>query len=214
MLKLAAGNAQTVPATAASQMIASLSPGAAEVARLAQSGVGDDVILAYIGQSQGFYNLAAADITVLKNDGVSSQAVTAMLNHDGSLRTRQAASTVSSPVSMPAVAPPSTTTQSAAVTPPTTANTTVVVQSTPPPPQVEVVPVSPVQTICGHPVIGLGTAASGFGLADTGTIHHNPAISGSAGIGVVTDGTIIGLVAIGGNDRSAAFVGQTQPLKL
>ena len=142
LLKLGAGNAQTVPATAASQMI-SLSPGAAEVARLAQSGVGDDVILAYIGQSQGFYNLAAADIAVLKNDGVSSPAMTAMLNHDGSLRTRQAASTVSPPVSMPAVAPPPTTTQSAAVAPPATANATVVVQSAPPPPQVEVVPVSP-----------------------------------------------------------------------
>jgi hypothetical protein len=151
MFQLLAGNAETPPTTATSQANAPpiLSPGATEVAKLAQSGVGDGVIRAYIGQSQSYYNLSATDITALKNVGVSSQAVTAMLNHDGSLRTQQQAPSTSPLTAGATPASPQTTVaQSDAVgamptANPTSANPTVVVQSTPPTPRVEVIPVSP-----------------------------------------------------------------------
>jgi hypothetical protein len=116
-----------------------LSPGGAEVVQLAQSGVGDDVILGFISHSQVYYNLTAADIVALKNSGVSPKAVTAMLNHDVTLHNQQLASN----------ARPVTTTESTdSATPPTASSpaaaTTVVV--TPPPmpaPQIEVIPVCP-----------------------------------------------------------------------
>src|SRR4030095_11532668 len=107
MLPLLTGSSQTAnPATEPTANAPSnLSPGAAEVAKLVQSGVSDDVVRAFIGQSQSYYNLAPADIVSLKNAGVSSQAVTAMLNHDSALRTQQqssspAAETTASPQTM------------------------------------------------------------------------------------------------------------------
>jgi hypothetical protein len=147
MLPPLTGFSQTTNPPTASQASApsNLSSGATDVAKLAQSGVSDDVIRAFIAQSQSYYNLSAADIAALKNAGVSSQAVTTMLNHDGALRTQQ-------PSPSPAASTPSppqiATTQSdmASSSPtanPAVANTTVVVQSTPPPPEVEVVPISP-----------------------------------------------------------------------
>ena len=59
-----------------------LSPGAAEVVRLAGSGVGDDVVLAYIQSSQATFNLTADDVLYLKDIGVSPQVTSAMLSHD------------------------------------------------------------------------------------------------------------------------------------
>jgi hypothetical protein len=67
----------------------SLSPGAAEVVRLSESGVGEDVITAYIQGSQSLFNLSADDILYLKDVGLTSPVVTAMLSHDTSLRNRQ-----------------------------------------------------------------------------------------------------------------------------
>src|SRR6266436_9151558 len=61
---------------------ANLSPGAAEVVRLAQSGVTEDVVLAYIQNSQSTFNLAADDVVYLRDVGLSSPVITAMLNHD------------------------------------------------------------------------------------------------------------------------------------
>jgi hypothetical protein len=72
---------QTTPAS-------SLPPAVSDVVRLAQSGVGDDVVIAYIKNSQVPYNLSANDVLALKNDGFSSQVITAMLNHDQTLRTQ------------------------------------------------------------------------------------------------------------------------------
>jgi hypothetical protein len=63
-----------------------LSPAAAEVVRLGESGVGEDVITAYVQGSQSTYNLSADDILYLKDVGLSSQVVTAMIAHDSSLR--------------------------------------------------------------------------------------------------------------------------------
>ena len=64
----------------------SLSPGAAEVVRLAGSGVGDDVVIAYIQNSQAPFNLSADDVLYLKDIGLSAEVTSAMLTHDGTLR--------------------------------------------------------------------------------------------------------------------------------
>ncbi len=61
-------------------------PGVAEVIRLAESGVGDDVVVAYIQNSQVTFNLSADDVLYLRDIGLSSPAITAMLNHDRTLR--------------------------------------------------------------------------------------------------------------------------------
>jgi hypothetical protein len=116
-----------------------------EVVKLAQSGVGDQVVLAFIEQSNSYYNLSGADITALKITGVSSQVLTAMLNHDSALRAQAQSS---SPVAATVVTPQPTVTQPGAVSATaivsqTPTATTVVTQSEPPPPQVEFVPVSP-----------------------------------------------------------------------
>jgi hypothetical protein len=144
MLPLLAGFSQTVNPSTTPQANAPLPSSADEVVRLAQSAVGDQVVLAFIGQSQSYYNLSGADIAALKNAGISSQVLTAMLNHDSALRAQAQSS---SPVAATAVAPqptvtPSGTVSATAITSQTPA-TTVVTQSEPPPPQVEVVPISP-----------------------------------------------------------------------
>src|SRR5437879_11578044 len=88
MLPLIAGFCQTVNPSTAPQANApaTLPSSADEVVRLAQSGVGDQEVLAFIGQSQSYYNLSGADIMALKNTGVSSQVLTVMLDHDSGLR--------------------------------------------------------------------------------------------------------------------------------
>src|SRR3989442_15353653 len=59
-----------------------ISPSVAEVVRLAESGVGEDVILAFIQNSKSTYNLSADDVLYLKDVGLTSPVITAMLNHD------------------------------------------------------------------------------------------------------------------------------------
>ena len=65
---------------------ASLSPNAAEVVKLAGSGVGEDVVLAYIQNSQLAFNLSADAVLYLRDVGVSQAIITGMLNHDNGLR--------------------------------------------------------------------------------------------------------------------------------
>jgi len=144
MLPLVAGFSQAVNPATAPQANAPLPSSADEVVRLAQSGVDDQVVLAFIEQSHSYYSLSGADITALKNAGVSSQVLTAMLNHDATLHAQAQSS---SPVAATAVAPQPALTQPGAVSATAIASqtptTTVVTQSEPPPPQVEVVPISP-----------------------------------------------------------------------
>ena len=54
--------------------------------RLAGSGVGDDVVLAYIQNSQAPFNLSADNVLYLKDVGLSPQVTSAMLSHDSTLR--------------------------------------------------------------------------------------------------------------------------------
>ena len=84
----------------------SLSEAASEVVKLASAGTSDDVILAYIQNVQSPFALSAANVIYLKDLGVSSQVVAAMLNRDQALRTQ-----TPSPYAPTAVAPtPDTTT--------------------------------------------------------------------------------------------------------
>jgi len=146
MTPLLAGFSQTVnPSTTSGAKAPAILPSSAdEVVRLAQSGVGDPVVLAFIGQSHSFYNLSGADITALNNAGVSSQILTAMLNHDSALRAQEQSP---SPAAATIVAPQPTVTQpgalSATAIPNQTPATPVITRSEPPPPLVEVIPVSP-----------------------------------------------------------------------
>src|SRR5580765_108502 len=62
-----------------------LSPSAAGVLKLSGANMGDEVILAYIKNCQSPFNLSANAILRLKEAGVTSPVITAMLTHDGSL---------------------------------------------------------------------------------------------------------------------------------
>src|SRR5690242_19828257 len=48
-----------------------ISPAAAEVVRLAESGLGDEVVSSYVTNSQTAFNLTADDIVYLKDVGIS-----------------------------------------------------------------------------------------------------------------------------------------------
>ncbi|MEY2429028.1 MAG: hypothetical protein QOJ40_1913 [Verrucomicrobiota bacterium] len=83
-----------------------LSPGVSEAIRLAESGVGDDVVVAYIQNSQATFNLSADHVLYLKDLGLSSAVVTAMLNHDSGFRTQtQPYPPATQPPPQPEVAP-------------------------------------------------------------------------------------------------------------
>lgn len=111
---------------------------ATEVAKLTRAGTGDDVILAYVKNSQSSFNLTADDIVSLKNEGVSAPVLTAMIHHDSALRKAQAAAATPVPVApvTPNVAPA----PAAAVAPVVAPS---VVPPAPPAPRVEVITVAP-----------------------------------------------------------------------
>ncbi|HEY5481415.1 MAG TPA: DUF6600 domain-containing protein [Verrucomicrobiae bacterium] len=94
------------PAQAQAAVPVNLSPGAAEVARLAGSGVGDDVVLAYIQNSQAPFTLSADDVLYLNDIGLSPQVTSAMLSHDNALRgqPQQYAPAAPAPAAPPPVA--------------------------------------------------------------------------------------------------------------
>src|SRR6185295_7197444 len=59
----------------------------AQVARLAESGVGDDVVLTFVKNLPEAFRPSADDIVYLKNKGVSSAVISAILSHDATLNT-------------------------------------------------------------------------------------------------------------------------------
>lgn len=85
-----------------------LSPGAAEVARLAQAGTGEDVMLAYVQNAGAPFALNSDQIVYLRNNGVSSAVLTAMINRDAALGQGYAAAPapVAPPPAAPAEPPP------------------------------------------------------------------------------------------------------------
>ena len=74
---------QRIPPSARPESV-TLTPGLSEVVKLAQAGVGEEVILAYVEKYSGDFNLGADQILYLNDLGVSSTVVTSMLKHDGS----------------------------------------------------------------------------------------------------------------------------------
>jgi len=65
---------------------AHLGPAAAEVMKLSNARVGEDVIQAYVKNCQAPFHLSADGILRLKEAGVTSPVIAAMLTHDSDLR--------------------------------------------------------------------------------------------------------------------------------
>ncbi len=63
-----------------------ITPTVQQVVKLAQSGVGDDVIIAYIDNSRYTFNLTPDNIVYLHTAGISSPAIAAMIRHDSGLQ--------------------------------------------------------------------------------------------------------------------------------
>lgn len=59
-----------------------LSPGAAEIAKLAQAGLGEDVMMAYVSNVNSTFNLGSDQILYLNDLGVSGTVVKAMIQRD------------------------------------------------------------------------------------------------------------------------------------
>jgi hypothetical protein len=89
----------------------------AEVIRLADSGVEEGVLLAYVTNSTSTFNLGSEEIIYLKDIGVSASVVTAMIQHDQALKelaAAQAAAATPAPESTPTASePPAVETQPA-----------------------------------------------------------------------------------------------------
>ncbi len=62
-----------------------LSPGASEIAKLAQAGLGEDVMLAYVGNVNSGFSLGSDQIVYLNDLGVSGTVVKAMIQRDAEL---------------------------------------------------------------------------------------------------------------------------------
>src|SRR5215218_1481495 len=73
---------ERIPASVQAQTVAT-SPGLAEVVKLAQAGVGEEVILAYIDKYSGQFQVGSEQILYLNDLGISTAVMTAMLKHDG-----------------------------------------------------------------------------------------------------------------------------------
>src|ERR1041384_3591814 len=86
MVRLLAAEAQAPAPQGAASIPANMSPAASEVTRLAEAGTSEDVMLAYIQNSAAAFNLSADQILYLGDIGLSSTAITAMLNRDNALR--------------------------------------------------------------------------------------------------------------------------------
>jgi hypothetical protein len=79
-----------------------------EVAKLAQSGVSEEVILTYVEKYPDRFNVTADQIVYLNDLGVSSTVVNAMMKHDGAAAPATAQQNVSNAPPIPTNAPPQT----------------------------------------------------------------------------------------------------------
>jgi hypothetical protein len=84
----------------------SLSSGAAEIVKLAQAGLGDDVMLAYVGNVKSKFNLGSDQIVYLNDLGVSGNVVKTMIQHDAAIDT--AAQNYATSQLPPVIPPPPT----------------------------------------------------------------------------------------------------------
>ena len=79
-----------------------VSPWVDEVERLTQAKVDEGVVLAYVINTAGTFNLTADQIVRLKNLGASPQIINAMMQHDQELISGARPMTAASPPSLPA----------------------------------------------------------------------------------------------------------------
>ncbi len=77
----ASASEEEIPPARAIIPPADLSPGVAEVVKLAQSGVGDEVVLAYINKSGPAFNPSVDEIVYLKDLGLSEAVLTSLVSH-------------------------------------------------------------------------------------------------------------------------------------
>lgn len=82
----------TVPATAAPEFSGRIN----DVVSLTKSGVDESVVLSFIKASPGPFEPSADEIIKLRDEGISSQVITAMLQRGGELRDQAAAAAASS----------------------------------------------------------------------------------------------------------------------
>lgn len=69
--------------------IPQLSPGVAEIAQMAQSGVSEEILLKYIEHSKLTYHLTAEEIVYLKDIGVPDSVISAMIDRSGPVEMAQ-----------------------------------------------------------------------------------------------------------------------------
>ena len=84
---------------------AGLSAAAADVLRLEQAGMTEDVVLAQIQTVPTLFGLQADGIVYLKDLGVTPALITAMLNHDATLRGQSPSAAAIAPQPLPVPAP-------------------------------------------------------------------------------------------------------------
>jgi hypothetical protein len=96
-------SAQPSPATLPAGM--QLYPGTQEVVKMAQAGISDDVMLAYVTNSNARFGVSSDQIIYLNDLGVSGAVVTAMMQHDTAASTTAANLLPPAPLT-PATAPP------------------------------------------------------------------------------------------------------------
>lgn len=85
---------------------ADLSPGVTEVMRLAEAGTTDEVMMSYIQGSTAPFNLNADQILYLRDIGLSSQVITAMLNRDNAMRNQPQTYSYDQKLYTPSTPPP------------------------------------------------------------------------------------------------------------
>lgn len=97
--------APAVPAPAVTDL--KLSAATQQIVKLAQSGVGEDVMLAYVGTVQTKFNLGSDQIIFLNDIGVSGNVIKSMIQRDGVLDAtwRAAAAAAAPPTNYPATTP-------------------------------------------------------------------------------------------------------------
>ena len=106
-----------------------ISAGLAEIVKLAQAGVSEEVMLAYVNNSNQRFSLGSDEIVYLNDLGVASPVITAMIQRDGKLAATQPAPVAPvvaqshvvsnvAPPAAPAVAPTQVTTTTTYVAPP------------------------------------------------------------------------------------------------
>jgi len=87
-----------------------LNPALAEIVRLSESGVEEEVLQAYVAKAPTSFNLGPEEIIYLNDIGVSSAVVLAMIQHDRGLKeTAKAPVPLPAPPSIPEAAPPAET---------------------------------------------------------------------------------------------------------